>query len=169
LEAIISEASPEPTGILYFPYLSGSGSPHTDIHARGAFVGLKANHQRAELIKAVLEGTAYKAEFIRQIAEDFLGVGISSIAASGGGTRVGDWMQIKADVFGCPIEALIAGLGVGIFPDSSSAISTVRKSPAAVYHTIESQHQAYQNLYLNGFIPLQKPLRQVYQNLDPKP
>jgi xylulokinase len=181
LEAIISEASPEPTGILYFPYLSGSGSPHTDIHARGAFVGLKANHQRAELIKAVLEGTAYEAEFIRQIAEDFLGVGISSIAASGGGTRVGDWMQIKADVFGCPIEvpaaseatmlgaALIAGLGVGIFPDSSSAISTVRKSPAAVYHTIESQHQAYQNLYLNGFIPLQKPLRQVYQNLDPKP
>jgi sugar (pentulose or hexulose) kinase len=177
VETILGEAPPGPTGILYLPYLSGSGSPHTDIHARGAFVGLKANHQRAELIKAVLEGTSYEAEFIRQAAEDFLGVEIGAIAASGGGTRIGDWMQIKADVFGCPVEvsaaseatllgaALIAGIGIGLYADTSSAISATVQSPTAVYYPDESQHQAYQNLYSNGYIPLQKPLRQVYRNL----
>lgn len=177
LEDLIARASPGPTGILYFPYLSGSGSPHTDVHARGAFVGLKATHQPAELVKAVLEGTAFEAEFIRQVAEEFLSVEINSIAASGGGTKVGDWMQIKSNIFGCPIEvaatseatmlgaALVTGLGIGLYPDARSASASIQNSPAAIYKSSKSQHQAYQPLYQHGFVPLQKPLRQVFNNL----
>jgi sugar (pentulose or hexulose) kinase len=178
MKAILSKASPGPTGILYFPYLSGSGSPHTDIYARGAFVGLKSNHQRADLAKAVLEGTAFEAEFIRRAAENLLGVEISSIVASGGGTRLQDWMQIKADVFGCPIEvpatndttllgaALLAGLGIGLYPDASSAVSAVHKIPDHIYNSSDSQHRAYQDLYQKGFIRLQNPLREVDLGTD---
>jgi sugar (pentulose or hexulose) kinase len=180
MEAILSNASPGPSGIIYFPYLSGSGSPHTDIYARGAFVGLKTTHQRADLVKAILEGTAFEAEFIRQAAEKFLGVGISSIAASGGGTRIQDWMQIKADVFGCPIEVhstseasllgatLLAGLGIGLYPDANSAISAVQRIPECFYQFRESYHRVYHDLYQQGFIPLQNPLRDVYRNIDQK-
>jgi xylulokinase len=177
LEYIFDQASSDPTGIIYFPYLSGSGSPHTDILTRGALVGLNKNHQRADLVKAVLEGTAFEAEFIRQAAQNFLGVEISSITASGGGTRIQSWMQIKADVFGCPIEvpaikeaallgaALIAGMGIGLYADASSAFSSIQRTPENEYLPTESRHQAYQSLYQNGFLPLQNPLREVYKKI----
>lgn len=180
MEAILSKATPGPTGILYFPYLSGSGSPHTDIYARGAFVGLKSNHQRADMAKAVLEGTAFEAEFIRRAAENLLKVKIDSIVASGGGTRIQDWIQIKADVFGCPIEvpatsettllgaALLVGLGIGLYPDASSAISAVYKNPESIYQSNDSHNQVYQDLYQKGFIPLQNPLRKVFRSTNPK-
>src|SRR5699024_2206717 len=60
MEELLRSAGPDPTGIIYFPYLFGSGSPHTDPHARGAFIGLSNAHGAAKLFKAVLEGTAFE-------------------------------------------------------------------------------------------------------------
>jgi xylulokinase len=173
IESLLEMADSDPTGILYFPYLSGSGSPHTDIQARGAVVGLEKDHTRADLVKAVLEGTAFEAEFIRQAAQKILGKDINSIAASGGGTRMEGWMQIKADVSGCTIQvltiseaamlgaALIAGIGIGLYRDAESAFSAVQKTPEIVYQPDISRNHAYQALYQKGFLPLQDPLREV--------
>jgi sugar (pentulose or hexulose) kinase len=179
LASILSETSPGPSGIFYFPYLSGSGSPHTDIQARGAFVGLNIDHTRPDLVKAVLEGTAYEAEFIRQAAQDILGKEITSFTASGGGTRFPGWMQIKADISGCTIEvptipeavllgaALIAGLGIGLYADAGKAISAIQKITTEVYLPDHARHHAYQSLYQSGFLLLQAPLRQVSRNINP--
>jgi sugar (pentulose or hexulose) kinase len=41
---LLEKSDPTPTGILYFPYLAGSGSPHSDLRVRAAFVGLDAAH-----------------------------------------------------------------------------------------------------------------------------
>ncbi|MBN2471517.1 MAG: carbohydrate kinase, partial [Anaerolineae bacterium] len=60
LMALLDSAPAGPTGILFFPYLLGSSSPHRDPHAPGAWIGLRASHTRADLAKAVLEGTAYE-------------------------------------------------------------------------------------------------------------
>jgi xylulokinase len=178
LEQLMDTTSPEPTGIIYFPYLSGSGSPHTDIYAQGALVGINKNHNRADLVKAVLEGTAFEAEFIRHSAQEFLDLEIKSIVASGGGTRMKGWMQIKSDVFGCPIEvpasieaallgaALLAGIGIGLYPDASSALSSIQITPEKVYQPAESRHQTYQALYQDGFLPLQNPLREVNKRVN---
>ena len=177
MESLIDMAPPEPTGILYFPYLSGSGSPHTDILARGAFVGLNRGHSRSDLVKAVLEGTAYEAEFIRQAAQDAMGKEITSITASGGGTRIQRWMQIKADISGCTIEvpatneatllgaALVAGIGIGLYAGADEARSMIRSEPDRVYQPNGSINLAYRRLYEEGFLPLQAPLRRVYQHL----
>jgi xylulokinase len=131
------------------------------------------------LVKAVLEGTAYEAEFIRQTAQGVLGIVISSFTASGGGARLPRWMQIKADVSGCKIEvpdtneatllgaALVAGIGIGLYADPTEAISAMQTKPERVYKPDESQNQAYRNLYQNGFLPLQDPLRYVSRNLSP--
>jgi xylulokinase len=73
---------------------------------RAAFVGLDAAHTRADLVRAVLEGTAYEIEFIRRVAEDVIGTPVKQITVSGGGTRNPHWMQIKADISGCRLEAL---------------------------------------------------------------
>ena len=179
IESLLEMAKPDPTGILYFPYLSGSGSPHTDIQARGAFVGLKVDHTRADLVKAVFEGTAFEAEFIRQAAQNIMAKKINSIFASGGGTKMPGWMQIKADVSGCTIHvpttneaallgaALIAGIGIGLYRDAKSAFLAAQKAPENVYQPVISRNHVYQKLYLSGFLPLQGPLRKVsrYTNM----
>lgn len=178
IDHILEGAKPEPTGILYFPYLSGSGSPHTDTLTRGAFVGLTKDHTRSDLVKAVLEGTAYEAEFIRQAAENILGTTIDSITASGGGTHNPHWMQIKADISGCTIEApaiheatllgaaLVAGIGIGLFADPQEAISAVQKNPGHSYKPNFSQNKTYQRIYQEGFVTLQAPLRRTSKNLS---
>ena len=43
-------------GLLYLPYLLGERSPRWNSNARGAFVGLKMEHTRGDLLRAVVEG-----------------------------------------------------------------------------------------------------------------
>jgi xylulokinase len=180
LEEILGEANAEPTGIFYFPYLAGSGSPHTDIHVRGAMVGLTIDHPRAELVMAVLEGTAYEAEFIRQAAQKIIGKKIKSITTAGGGTQLGRWMQIKADISGCVIKvmhmseaallgaAIVAGLGVGLYADVDQAQARLDSGSNRTYRPEPSRHRTYQAYYNEGYLKLQQPLRSIYHDRYPK-
>ena len=113
LAALLEDADPEPTGILYYPYLSGSGAPHANSAARAAFIGLRADHTRAHLAKAILEGVAYEMNYIRRAAQDALGLEISAWVVAGGGTKNPHWLQIKADISGCPVR---------VFPQSEAAL-----------------------------------------------
>jgi sugar (pentulose or hexulose) kinase len=70
MDRLFASLSTEPGDLLYFPYLAGSGAPHTDTLARGAFIGLNARHNRSDLAKAVLEGVAYEIEVIRRSARN---------------------------------------------------------------------------------------------------
>jgi len=181
LDALLEGASPGPTGILYFPYLSGSGSPHTDFLVRGAFTGLNATHGQSDLAKAVLEGTAYEVEFIRRAAEMATGSAIHQIIASGGGTRNRHWMQIKADVSGCRLEvlpmpeatllgaALVAGVGCGFFADAAQAIDAARQVVVEIYLPDAGRHQGYIDLYERGYLHLQAPLRQLAREIEKLP
>jgi xylulokinase len=172
LQTLLEGASAGPTGILYFPYLSGSGSPHTDLHVRAAFIGLQADHDQAELVKAVLEGTAYEVEFIRRRAEEVFGIEIRKLVASGGGTRNPGWMQIKADVSGCAVQvtktaeatllgaALVAGVGIGIYADEGAALAKSTRPEIKTYYPDEHRHSMYLELYDDGYLALQRPLRE---------
>jgi sugar (pentulose or hexulose) kinase len=174
---LLEKTSPAPTGILYFPYLAGSGSPHSDLRVRAAFVGLDAAHSRADLARAVLEGTAYEIEFIRRIAESVINIPVERITVSGGGTRNPHWMQIKADVSGCRLEvldmpeatllgaALVAGVGCGVYPDHQTASAMVDRPEQTVYLPDPARHKAYSHYYEIGFLALQAPLRATAQEL----
>jgi len=177
-EHLLEKIPPNPTGIIYLPYLAGSGSPHTDIHMRGAFIGLDRSHGRFDMLKAVLEGTAFEAECIRQAAQSILKNEISSLKASGGGAQVSEWMQIKADVFGCEIQvptlgeatllgaALVAGIGSGLYNNAAEARSSLINSPGVVYHPNRDQHHVYQQLYHEGYLALQAPLRDFSKKIS---
>jgi sugar (pentulose or hexulose) kinase len=172
LEALLEQSPPSPTGILYFPYLAGSGSPHTDLFVRGAFIGLDASHGRPHLARAVLEGAAFELEVIRQAAEKISSQPVKVLTAAGGGTRSRTWMQVKADVSGCRIEAqsmpetsllgaaLLAGVGAGLYPDHAAALASLSPAPPEVYLPDPDRCAAYQRLFAQGYLPLQEPLRQ---------
>jgi xylulokinase len=180
LESLSRAMDEAPGHILYLPYLSGSGSPHSDSSARGAFIGLNASHGRAELLKAVLEGTAYEIEAIRQAAEQATRLKIELVFAAGGGTRNRRWMQIKADVSGCRFDilpfseatllgaALLAGAGCGYFASQEEALSSIAPSSSESIFPDKGRHVLYSRFYEQAYLTLQEPLRCYYKTATEK-
>lgn len=171
LENLLNTVNFQPSGILYFPYLLGSGSPHTDPKVRGALIGLTSSHRSEDLIKAVLEGTAFELEFIRQAGERMSGISIPTLVAAGGGTRYRVWSQIKANVSGCQIDvsaepeatllgaALAAGIGIGLYENVEEVHQVIHPRQVESFFPDEKIHQQYQDLYHRGFLMFQEPLR----------
>lgn len=176
--ALLDEGTPAPSGILYFPYLAGTSAPMPDAGAKAAFVGLTKDHGRADLIKAVLEGTSYQLQFIREAAERIAGRPIRSLRVVGGGTRNPWWLQAKADILGAtlhlpPIEeasllgaALCAGAGAGVYASMDEAARVSANLVSRRVDPDESRHRMYRRLYENGFLPLQTPLRACFKSLQ---
>lgn len=153
-------------GVLYLPYLMGERTPHLDPDARGVFFGLSAAHNKAHMIRAVLEGVVYS---LRDCMEIIRGMGIeaSQVRASGGGGRSPIWRQMQADMFRtdiCTINssegpalgvAILAGVASGIYKDVVSAceqIISVRETQAPDNETADvydKYYKVYGSLYNN--------------------
>ncbi|MBI3680837.1 MAG: xylulokinase [Acidobacteria bacterium] len=107
-DALTAEAMQAPAGangLFWLPYLMGERTPHLDASARAAWVGLTAKHQRADLIRAVLEGVAYSQNDCLEIVEQ-MGVPVRSVRLSGGGAGSEFWRQMFADVFARKVTTL---------------------------------------------------------------
>lgn len=91
------------TNLVFLPYLRGERSPHNDVQARGAFVGLSAETTRGQMSRAVMEGVAFA---IRDCLEMTKQNGVSPRYATlcGGGAKSRVWRQILADVLAIPIR-----------------------------------------------------------------
>jgi sugar (pentulose or hexulose) kinase len=160
---LLTQAKLSPTGILFLPHLLGSGAPHSDSRMRGAWVGLKRQHGRADLAKAVLEGTAFEAEIMRRAGEAMTGQPIQMLTAAGGGTRNPTWMQIKADVCGCPIrifpEPEAALIGAARAATEGSGIPCDFTPTDSVFIEPDMQrNKLYQELFEEGYLPIYEPL-----------
>lgn len=83
----------------FLPYLMGERTPHNDVSARGAFVGMSMSTTRSDMTRAVLEGVAFAVRDSVEIARS-LGVRVSSSTVCGGGARSATWLQMLADVLG---------------------------------------------------------------------
>ncbi len=111
LSAEAARVPPGSDGLLFLPYLSGERTPHPDPLARGAFVGLTVRHERAHLVRAVMEGVAYG---LRDGYELMVAAGApraTLVRGSGGGTKSSLWRQIVADVLG--VELALAASSEG--------------------------------------------------------
>ncbi len=109
--------------------------PHRPGGAGGAtFHGITLATARIDFVRALLEAIA--CEFAATL--DRLrrcGVETTLVRASGGGANLAWWLQLHADVSGVPFEvvrqdepgafgaALLAGVGAGVYPSISDAVS----------------------------------------------
>lgn len=176
VNAMLEGLTSDPGDIIFLPYLAGSGTPHSEPAVRGALLGLRAIHRMPDLLKAVLEGTAYEIEFARRRAEALLGVKINQIVATGGGTRIPRWMQIRADVCGWPIQvaqtaeavmlgaAMVAGWGAGIFGSLQEAATAMAKPATGVYSPEQQRHDRYADIFEQTFLKVQEPIRQLHRD-----
>jgi xylulokinase len=125
---------PGTDGLTFLPYLQGERTPHADPDARGAFTGLSLVHDRAALVRAVLEGVAYGLRDSLELLRE-LGVTPTGGRVSGGGARSRLWLEIVASALGLPLEltvveegsaygaALLAGVAGGTFADAREAVA----------------------------------------------
>jgi xylulokinase len=136
-DALLADAeawSPGAEGLVFLPYLAGERTPHVDPEARGAFVGLSLRHDRAALVRAVLEGVAFGLRDSLDLIGE-LGVDPSLGRVSGGGARSELWLRIVASVLELPLErvavdegaafgaAILGGVAAGVWPDVHTAVA----------------------------------------------
>jgi len=105
LEADAQAAPAGSNGLTFLPFLDGERVPPLP-SAAGVFFGLnRRNFDRANMARAVLEGTilnlGYGFSRMKQ-----LGLDPSEIRATGGGANNKLWLQTAADVFGFPVVTL---------------------------------------------------------------
>ncbi|GAB2566630.1 FGGY-family carbohydrate kinase [Gracilibacillus alcaliphilus] len=175
LLSLLGQSDNQPTGILYFPYITGSGAPQPDPAVNGALIGLKASHHKADIIKAVLEGLSYEFKWMKDTMESILSSPLDTIISVGGGTKNKYWMQLKANVLNCPIRipditeaalmgaAMLAGLAKGMYRDEEQMLDTLAYINKADIHPDVSVYKQYQAIYQNGYLRLQEPLRDLSQ------
>jgi xylulokinase len=97
--------SPGSEGLIFLPYLMGERTPHWDPDAKGVFFGLKMKHNKAHMIRAIMEGVSYSIKECMDIIQD-LGVDTKYVKVMGGGSKSRAWNQILSDVLGKKIGTL---------------------------------------------------------------
>lgn len=89
--------------VFFLPYLMGERSPHNDVNARGAFIGMSMDTTRVDMAQAVLEGVAFGIRDSFEIAKE-LGIDIKRSKICGGGAKSDVWKTIICNVLGIELE-----------------------------------------------------------------
>jgi len=160
-DALIAPAGDVPAGaegLLFLPYLTGERTPHPDPLARGAFAGLTIRHGMAHMTRAVLEGVTFGLRDSFELMRSAGLTQIEQVRVSGGGARSPIWRQILADVFNVELvtvnttegaaygAALLAGVGVGVWPNVDAACAATVRSTGAT-HPRGEQVKRYEKIY----------------------
>ncbi len=168
--ASLAEATyPQPSDLLFLPYLVGQRAPLWDDHCRGGFLGLQPEHTAGHLIRAVLEGTALALGRVQALQENVHGRTLEEIRITGGPSALPLVNQIVADVTGrsvlvmdapevtCHGAALLAGLGAGLYrsPEDLGQVIRVKQrfEPRAEWH--------------ERYATLQRRLAEIYEATRP--
>lgn len=143
--------------LIFIPYMAGERSPIWDSYARGVFFGLHLETTREEMIRAILEGSAYGLRHNIDEAKK-IGVNIRELRSVGGGSKSDIWLKIKSSVLNIPIivpdtstgapfgDAIIAGSGVGIYKNPGKFAKEVTKIKKVVEPN-EAWNKVYNEMY----------------------
>lgn len=130
--ALAADAPAGADGLLFLPYLNGERLARQS-NSRAQFVGLTSGTGAAHLHRAVLEGVAFASRRNLRLMEA-RGGRLGRMVAAGGGAKTALWLEIKASVYGCPIQtpadpecgllgaAMLAGVASGVLPDLAAAV-----------------------------------------------
>lgn len=111
---------PGANGVFVLPHVSGRMMPDPDASARGAIVGLRLDHGRPDIWRAMLESIGWMLMDAQHRLDD----AITWVVAGGTGARSATWRSILTDMTGLPQSlgpgdasargaAFLAALGTG--------------------------------------------------------
>jgi sugar (pentulose or hexulose) kinase len=124
----VADVPPGAGGVVFHPFLRGATD---DPRARAGFYGLRADHAKAHMLRAVYEGVALDlAGALDRLAPD----GVADLRLTGGGARSEVWSGVFAAVTGERVRvpaaeevgalgaALCGGVASGVYPDADAAV-----------------------------------------------
>lgn len=143
-------------GVIYHPYLNTTGvaAPFRNAAARAQFFGIEVDHNRFHLLRAIYEGLAMA---MRELY-DLIPAKTTEVIVTGGGARSSFWCQMFADCtgrrmlipegteFGGKGDAIIAGIGIGIYDDFDDARQKTFRL-ARSHEPDSSRNQSYNKIY----------------------
>lgn len=130
------QAVPASPGLFFLPMTGGHRSPASV--RPGGFIGLRVDHRREDMARAVLVGAAFELRWaldhIRQA-----GMTVDGLCMVGGAAQSPVWPALIASVTGLPLDlpgykhwaasgaAILAGVGVGVFETVEAGQRRFRK------------------------------------------
>ncbi len=174
MTAMAAKAPLGAEGLYCLPYLTGERTPHADPYARGCFIGLTPRHDKAMLIRSVIEGITFGMRDSLDIMRG-MGVKASEIRLSGGGAKSKFWSQIHADVYGvdCCVTNSTAGSAYGAMITGGVGAGVWKSIPEACDATIKivskikkdtKQSKEYDKVY-KLFGPLYENLKGNFRDI----
>lgn len=170
----------EPTGILYYPYLTGMGSPYYDASCTGALLGLREEHDCHTVLKGILEGIQYQAAWLFGLLKETHGIGAEHLICAGGAVHNKALMQLKADILGMPVliprigEATLAGAAALLIKRQAGrkSLNQFRKGAFSIaehYRPDGELHRKYQEIWENHFIKIIEILgKEAWHSMEEK-
>ena len=157
---------------LYFlPYLTGERSPINDPKARGVFFGLRLEHRKEHMDRAVVEGVTFALKETFDLIKA-LGVPIQKVKLTGGGAKSPIWAQMIAHIMNVEVvtltkeegpafgAAILAMVGDGIYSSVSSATHQLIKENES-YQPEPSMVELYERKY-HKFRKIYPALKHVF-------
>ncbi|MGM9522419.1 MAG: xylulokinase [Oscillospiraceae bacterium] len=163
----VAQSVPGSNGVIFLPYLMGERAPRWNPEAKGAFIGLKAETKRSDMLRSVLEGVTMNLAIVLDSLRKH--IDIDEIIVIGGGAKGAVWRQIMADVYNTRIvvptlleeagamgAAVTGGVGVGLYKDFTAIDQFLEISSAC-----EPNPEAAAK-----YVPVRKLFDQCYDALE---
>lgn len=150
--------------VYFLPYLMGERSPINDTNARGTFIGMTMDNNRADLTQAMLEGVAFGIRDSLEVAKK-LGITVERSKICGGGAKSPLWRTIMANVLNIKLDIIESeeGPSMGgamLAMVACGAYSSVEEVCAKLVHVVdtvepdaalaaryEERYRQFQNIY----------------------
>lgn len=158
--------------VYFLPYLMGERSPHNDPLARGCFIGMTMDTNRADMTQAVLEGVAFGLRDSLEVARS-LGIDVKETKICGGGAKSPLWRELIANILNVTVElpaveegpamgaAILAAAACGEYPDVKAATKAI-VGTAGVVTPKKELVQKYNQRY-NYFKELYPAIKDLYK------
>lgn len=141
-------------GLLFLPYLAGERTPFNDPQARGVYFGLSMKHDQASMVRATMEGIMFNLCECQSVFNE-MKITQTKVISAGGASKGVTWKQIQADMLDMPIyttqtqeeaclgAAILAAVGVGIYPDVKTACRQIVTFSPVVTEPIQENVKIY--------------------------
>ena len=150
--------------VYFLPYMMGERSPHNDVNARSAFIGMRPDTARGQMTLAVLEGVTFALRDCLEAAK-MNGVAPPRTMLCGGGAKSALWRRLVADILHLPVDlpqteegpafgaAMLAMVGCGAYKSVAEAAAaivrvreTVEPDPAAA-RLYDDRYETFRSFY----------------------
>jgi sugar (pentulose or hexulose) kinase len=160
-------------GLMLQPYWSPGLK---NLEAKGAIIGFSAEHNRAHIYRAILEGIAYALKEGQQQLAKRQRIPITHIMVSGGGSQSEQVMQLTADIFNMPVSrphtfetsalgaAINAAVGLGYYKDHHQAAQQMTRLRDTFFPNPQNA-ALYQQLYQQVYLKMYRQLKPIYQQI----